>query len=425
MHMTTLLVVLLLVGSPDDGDASKPSVPSIVERTVEVLIERLSHRDPAAREAAVAQLLEIGDAAADRLEAGVLATPEARKLAAQLLRILRGPRLVIVGPRVIGRSEPDWLIELVVSNPGRQPAGISDFWIASSPTVGPQNVPPVGKGVQVFPGPRGPRIDPHWTFATDLTSAAPKPAPSTVPGPFGIPTGTRLRLAMIVPLQNKPEGRYTVHVTYEAEQHRFEASAEIQVVDDTLVTLDSMIGSTDASRRQLALQILARRARESSVDPAMRRGIDAAVSSPRSSVRAEAARFLGLSGRTHHTSALLALTDPAHPEVASEALGGLFRLHGDSPTMPRAMTWLLTRAFGTGEPWPAASVAKALRVVRLPTRVHVLAQVLSVSRSPRVHAAVCKLLKGNGIQVTIEPVTQRVPHSEIRRLAALKSWTDD
>ncbi|MEE8106982.1 MAG: HEAT repeat domain-containing protein [Planctomycetota bacterium] len=422
--MTTLLVVLLIVGSPDDGGASEQPVPSAVTKTVEVLVGRLSHRDPAVREAAVLQLLEIGDPAADRLEKGVLAAPEARRLAARLLRRLRGPRLAIVGPRVIGRSEPDWQIELVVSNPGRQPAGISDFWIASSPGPGPQFGAPIGKGVRPN-GPRGPRIDPHWTFVSDLTAAAPKPGPSTVRGPYGIPTGTKLRLAMIVPLESKPEGRYSVSVTYEAEEYRFEASAEVQVVDDTVVKLDAMVRSTDASRRELALQILARRARESRVDPSMRRGIAAAVGSPLLSVRVEAARFLGLSGQKHHTAALLKLADPAHTEVSLEALGGLFRLHGESATMPRAMTRLLTRAFGTGVPWPATSVAKALRIVPPPTRVLVLSQVLSVSRSPRVHAAVCELLEGYGIHVAIEPVTKRVPRSEIRRLTALGTRAGD
>jgi len=377
------------------------------QHPLDALVEHLGHRDTQVREAAMRKLLAGGEPVADYLESRTYAGPEVRRQVRRILFLLRAPRLEIHAPEIICQTEPRVDLKIVLTNPGPGDRKVMNFWE-------PRPLKTKTGFVVVL------ARSPHWSIEIGSKPGfVIKPHKAVVVPAWTLAPKTSVEFSVRLKLAKPKEGKHTLAMHYRAQGTEFSGRTAVQVVDDRELNLSLMVTSSDAARRKLALGVLARRARESSPNASVERALRRALQSPEPATRIEVVRLMGRSGQRRHAGPLVVRAGRVAPEMNEAILTALVRLY---PKMGEASAFerLVTRSLGAGKPWAPVQVDGAVTLLKGPMRTRFLAALLRQSRSAKVHAHVVRLLRADGIKVSVHPATKRVYPSTIHRLSNAK-----
>jgi len=258
------------------------------------------------------------------------------------------------------------------------------------------------------------RRNPAWRIRAGEGLSPPRVLPGRK-GLYVAPPGGAVSIPVRFGLETRRPTDVRLHVVYERQDLRIEASGWVKVGRDRDTFLRACAISLDPDRREFAVRIIRYQLKKRDKRPGFAAGLRAAGLSPHADVRLGVARALVDHGWGVHKGMLVHLAADRDMDVASAALAGIPG-HVDLANAPRELHRIAARCLVSRAEWRPAAIRGMLGRVPQRTRHRFLADLLASSRTPAVHAAVVAMVGREGIPLGTDGATGLVPRSQIENL---------
>ncbi|MEM8884192.1 MAG: hypothetical protein AAGD14_09000 [Planctomycetota bacterium] len=363
---------------------------------IPIWIDDLAARDPARRDFAFRQLLHRGDRAAEALEARRFDHPEQRRLAQELLCLLRQPRWTVSATPFLHPQQRGLHVDVVVRNPRPRDVELAPFYVRAK---------------------RGIQLHPRWQFectpkrAAGIRSTAPMLRPTRVPARSSV----TIRLPVWVRGSHR-EIRFALR--YLGDGYELKGQAVATSSRHALSQIGRHAASRNPQVREDVRTVIALRLRDKHYSMEFVQALRVVAASPYVDMRrglAEALRDHGQRGRVELIDLLAKLGRDRNLSVTRAAYAGLATCLRPRQRHP-AVHRLIARALARPQDRRAAFAHSLIASFGRRDRHVFLAHVLRGSRSPAVHREIASILRRDGVPVEPGP-NGLVPASSIRQLS--------